>query len=146
MQGGDISNITPARFLFVFEGLVGMLDPIMEKKERIYRKLRRFEKAARCWSINETAVSYIWDISWRHHMQADLATYLPYGVYIGDRLEREGLPFSNVLQFETPEQLCQRLAYMPYVHRIYFSEPRRPFIYGDRGEFVDANTVFDPLS
>lgn len=145
MQGGDISNIAPPRFLFVFEGLVGRLDSVNAQKEKLHRKLRRYTKAAACWEINEVAVSYLWDIVWRHHMQADLATYLPYPDEIRKRTEEEGLPFGNYYRFDSADHLGKRLAFMPYVHRVYFSEPRRPFVFGDRGEFVDAETVFDPL-
>lgn len=145
MQGGDLSNIAPPRFLFVFEGLVGRLTPVKVKKEQYYRRLRRWEKAAGCWEINEVAVSYLWDVVWRHNMQAELATFLPYSSEIKERLDAEGLPFGWVHHFDSAEHLCQRLAFMPYIHRVYFSEPRRPFIFGDRGEFVDAETVFDPL-
>lgn len=146
MQDGDISNIAPARFLFVFEGLVGRCTTVMAKKEQYYRRFRRYTRAVNCWEINEVAVSYIWDVVWRYHMQAELATFLPYPEEIKERLDGEGLPFSWVHGFDSPDHLCQRLAFMPYVHRVYFSEPRRPFIFGDRGEFVDANTVFDPMS
>ena len=146
MEGGDLSNVTPPRFLFVFEGLIGRLDSVAAKKEQMYRRLKRHKKAAACWAIEPVAVSYLWDMAWRHKLAVDLVTYLPYSDELEERMEKEHLPFASVLAFESPEELCQRLAYMPYVHRIYFSEPRRPFIFGDRGEYVDSSSVFDPLS
>lgn len=145
MEGGDISNLTPPRFLFVYDGLIGTIESAaQQKKERFYITLRRWDKAVACRTINETALSYIWDIAWRWNMQIDIVTFLPYHEAIHRQLEEEGVPFSNFRHYVRPEVLAMKLAYMPYVHRVYFSEPKRRFLFGDRGVYVPTMEKFDP--
>lgn len=146
MEGGDISNITPPRFWFVFEGLLAKLPEESERKEQRYCKLRRWEKAAALWEIDDVALSYMWDMAWRHHLQADVVTFLPYWEALRDRLDDEGLPYGHLQHYASPDTLAMRLGYLPYVARIYYAFPERPYFFGDRGVYTPTQKVFNPLT
>lgn len=145
MQKGDISNFSPQRFLFVFEGLVATLEPVAAKKEAFHRRLHRWDSAVRCWGVNDTALSYLWDLAWRHHVAVDVATFLPYPIQVERYLEQEAVPYAHLLHFDSPDALAKRLAWMPQVHRVYYCEPPRRFVFGDRGMYVPDMQIFDPL-
>lgn len=145
MEGGDISNITPPRFLFVFEGLLARLPEEHQMKERIYRRLSRAAKAAALWEMEDIGLTYMWDMAWRHNLQVDVVTFLPYHEALKERLDEEGVPYGNLRHYVAPETLAMRLAYMPYVARIFYAEPARRFIFGDRGVYMPDEAVFDPL-
>jgi hypothetical protein len=145
MQGGDISNETPPRFLFVFEGLIGKLPEALARSEQRQVKLHRYTKAATLWEIDDQALSYMWDMAWRHHLAVDIVTFLPYHEELRTRLDEEAVPYGNLRHYASPDTLAVRLAYMPYVARIYFAWPERQFIFGDRGVFLDGTAAFNPL-
>lgn len=146
MEGGDISNEAPQRFLFVFEGLIGRLGKGHDRLERMHVKLHRYKKAASLWEIDEQALSYVWDMAWRHHLAVDVVTFVPYHEELKERLDEEGVPYGHLRHYSDPTVLSMKLAYMPYVHRIYFSYPERRFAFGDRGVYVPEQKVFDPLT
>ena len=145
MQGGDISNETPPRFFFVFEGLIGTLPEKAKTTERRSVKLKRFTKAAALWEIDDQAMSYIWDMAWRHHLAVDVVTFLPYHEELRIRLDDENVPYANLRHYASPDTLAMRLGYMPYVARIFYAHPERQFIFGDRGVFLDREATFDPM-
>lgn len=145
MEGGDISNDTPPRFLFVFEGLIGRLPEEHQRKERIYRRLSRWSKAVALWEMDEAGLMYLWDMSWRHNLQVDIVTFLPYHEALKEMLDEEGVPYGNLRHYVAPETLAMRLCYMPYVARIFYSEPPRRFMFGDRGVYMPDEAVFNPL-
>lgn len=146
MEGGDISNEVPPRFYFVFEGLIGRVPPKEQRRYDRLCKLRRWEKAAALWEIDDVALSYMWDMAWRHHFQVDVVTFVEEHEALRDRLDEEGIPYGHLRHYASPDSLAMRLAYMPYVTRIYYAYPERPFVFGDRGVYTPEQRVFDPLS
>lgn len=146
MEGGDLSNEAPPRFLFVFEGLIGKLPRGQEKRHARLCRLHRHEKAAAMWEIDDQALSYLWDMAWRHHLQVDMVTFLEEYEALKERLDDEGIPYGHLRHYASPDTLAVRLSYMPYVSRIYYAYPERPFVFGDRGVYTPEQRVFDPLS
>lgn len=140
MQDGDISNTAAPRFILVFEGLLGRFeDGVAETKEAGYRRLHRWKRAARCWTIDMAVVGQMWDVVWRHDVQVDVATYLDrrYAEAVKDELDYRGVPVGHFMVTE-PNILAKRLSYMPYVRKVFYAMPERPFIYGDRGVYVQG--------
>ena len=146
MQGGDISNETPPRFLFVFEGLIARIPDALVRLEKMHVRFHRYVKAAALWEVDDQALSYTWDMAWRHHLAVDIVTFLPYHQEIRTRLDDEGVPYGHLRHYASPEVLAWKLAYMPYVHRIYYAWPEREFIFGDRGVYTPTQTTFNPLT
>lgn len=142
MEKGDISNDIPPRLLFVFEGLVGKLTGTNMQRERAYVRLKRYKKAVNMWDIDDAALSHIWDAVWRHDLALDIVTFVPYWEELRDRLDDEGVPYGHLRHYAHPDVLAMKLAYMPYVYRIYFAYPMRPHIFGDRGVFAPQQKVF----
>jgi len=145
MQDGDISNITPPRFLFVFEGLLATVPKEYRRLEGLYRGLARYKKAAALWEMDEAGLVYMWDCAWRYNLQVDVVTFLPYHEALKERLDQEGVPYGNLRHYASPDTLAMRLAYMPYVHRIFYAYPERRFVFGDRGVYMPDEAVFNPL-
>ena len=145
MEDGDLSNETPPRFLFVFEGLLGKLPEVERAKERLFRRLGRHKKAVALWEIDDIGLKYMWDMAWRHNLQVDVVTFLPYADALKARLDEENVPFGSVRHYACAEMLAWKLAYMPYVARIFYAEPPRRFMFGDRGVYMPDEAVFNPL-
>lgn len=137
MEHGDLSNAVPPRFLFVFEGLIASVPTEQKPVELGLVQFRRWKRAARLWRIDEYALSVVWDHAWRHAASVDMVTFLPgpYAEAIAERLDSESVPYGNLI-VTTPDILARRIVYMPDVQRIFYAQPERPFLFGDRGNYV----------
>ncbi len=144
MEKGDLSNRVAVSLLFVFDGLIGQVVGDRDgAEEAFWRRLKRWDRAARTWTINTLMVTHLWDLVWRSPFKIDLATFLeePYAEAMERRLDKMSVPFGDFL-VTTPDELAQRLAYMPHVSRVYHGNPDWVFKFGRRGELVTDPKVF----
>lgn len=137
MQGGDLSNRLPPRWLFVFENVLATVPDrrLLEWKAAV--RLRRWKRVANCYEMHPHVMKVIWDLVWRRDYRFDVVTFLgeDFAEALEKRLHREALPFSN-LWAVTEETLAQRLAYMPDVMFVIHGDPSRHLAYGNRGLLV----------
>lgn len=144
MEKGDISSQVASRIIVVFDGLIGRLDnPVDAAKEKAFRKARMWKRAAHCWTIDPLITKQMWDWVWRREFGLDVATYvrpMAYAQAIEALLDEYGLPIGH-MHYVTAEELVGRLAIMPYVERIFYAQPGRPFIYGGKGVYVPGSNI-----
>lgn len=137
MQGGDLSNRLPARWLFVYEGVIANVPPERIGEYRRAVATRRWKRAAACWQTEPHVQKVIWDLVWRRDFRFDVVTFM--GEHMAEAVElqmqHEALPFSNC--WPTSESdLATRLAYMPDVQFVVHADPSRRLAYGNRGLLV----------
>lgn len=137
MQRGDLSNRLPPRWLFVFEGVIGKLEPEQARAFRLAMRMGRFKKAANCWDIHPHVQKVIWDLTWRRDYRFDIITFLgeDFADALEKRLTRESLPFSNLWPV-TEDTLARRLATLVDVQYVIHADPARHLSYGNRGLLV----------
>src|SRR5687767_1895788 len=113
MEKGDLSNEVVPRLAIVFEGLIGRLDTALAaQQEKAFVRLRRYKRAAHCWTIDRHVTAHMWDLTWRHNFSVDVLTYKQdrYAEAIEALLDEYLLPVSNFIS-TTPEEFSKRLAY-----------------------------------
>lgn len=140
MQGGDISNQLPPRWIVVFEGVIGV-HPTDADRTRYewWAKSRAWKRAVDTFQLEPHASKVLWDMVWRRDMKFDVATFLPTpraGRLVTDWLDRYNLPVSGVWSYHDPSQLGQQLAYLPDVYAVVHANENNRFTYGDRGMLV----------
>lgn len=144
MIKGDLSNVPVARFLLLFEGLVGVLpDAKARAKFDGYRKVHAYKRAVAQFQINELCAKVIWDTTWRRNYSVDVVTFLGDEMveFVEDRIEDWGLPVGHVWT-EDKYLLARSLNYRPDVIGIFHPNPADWAVYGSKGFVVDpANPV-----
>ena len=82
----------------------------------------------------------IWDWVWRRDVKVDAVTFLPdqLGEHVRTWIDGYGLPISNVVCLESPQDLQSRLAYMPDVAVVMHGITGAPAMYGSKGLYVDS--------
>lgn len=137
MQGGDLSNRLPPRWLFVFEGVIGFLPEERATEFKLSVRFKRWRRAANCFEIHPHVQKVLWDLMWRRDYRFDIVTFLgdEFAEALEKRLTRESLPFSN-LWAVTEDTLAKRLAYMPDVMYVIHGDTARHLSYGNRGLLV----------
>lgn len=137
MQGGDLSNELPPRFVFVLEGLVASVPKKQEPRFKLALRMHRWTRAVDCLEWNTYALSTMWNTVWRHGVRFDVATYTSTEAgwldALRDRLDQENVPVSTVHAYSTPQELALKLAYLPDVRTVFDADPSRALVYGNRG-------------
>lgn len=140
MQGGDLSNELPPRFIFVLEPLLASVSPRQARAQRLDLKLHRWKSAVDRLEWNTYALSTMWNTVWRLGIRFDVATYTStdegWLTALRDRLDLENVPVSTVLAYRTPQELALKLAYLPDVRAVFDADPTRSLVYGRRGRSV----------
>lgn len=148
MEKGDISSAVPPRFLFCFEGLIGVRPHAWSgTQETTYMRLRRWRSAVSTWDISEHMLAHIYDITWRHQARLDIVAIRPDGWVeaLEERFDREGIPVNGFKGFKSYDELAQRLVYMPDVISVFFADPAMEFKFGGKGRLVRYGGVgFSP--
>jgi hypothetical protein len=142
MQHGDISNETTARFLLVFEGLVGVLpDKRAEAKFSRAVRFKRWKAAVDQFHCNETCAKVIWDTVWRRNYAVDVVTFLGDEMveHVEARMEHWDLPVGRVWT-EDKYLLARSLNYRPDVIGVYHPTPGDALVYGSKGFLVDPSS------
>jgi hypothetical protein len=134
---GDIDNSISQRVLVLWEDTVGILiDP---RREKTALRVRRWKQAVDCWETNQYAMGRIWDIYRRQSLRCDLVvTERPpeFAEALAKRLEDENSPFRQVLSQEA-HVLARKLAFMPDVVYVIFSNRSQSFTFGSKGLHMD---------
>ena len=147
MQGGDLSNELPPRFVFVLEGLIASVPAKQVRAQRLDLKLHRWKHAVDRLEWNTYALSTMWNTVWRLGIRFDVATFTSteegWLTALRDRLDLENVPVSTVHAYKTPQELALKLAYLPDVRAVFDAAPERALVYGNRGRSVlpDSFTV-----
>lgn len=139
MQGGDISNRLPPRWLIVFEGVIGQHpEPADRAAYDMYRKVRAHRRALMTFKPDEHARKVLWDLTWRRDYKFDVVSFLPYQTakFVPGWLDHYNVPAVNTLFYDTPFELGKQLAYMPDVLAVVHAAAENRFTYGDRGMLV----------
>lgn len=134
MQGGDLSNWSAPRLIFIFETTVGRLDAAAERRRKIYTKARQWKRAAGCWTLDQHAFKVIQDVQWRSTYNVDFATYLDprEAVALQEHLEHSGLGFGNFI-ITTPQEMARTHANYPSTAAVVDGDPNRVLTYGAKG-------------
>jgi hypothetical protein len=138
VQGGDLSNRLPPRWLVVFEGVIGVHpEPRLRQQYDFWAKTRRWNRAVRTFQPEADVIKRLWDMTWRQDYKFDVATFLPCGSGpVRTWLDVNNVPAVNVLPYEAPVDLGKRLAYMPDVYAVVHASEEDRFMYGHRGVLV----------
>lgn len=140
MQGNDISNRLPPRWLIVFEGVIAELpEPSDRAAFNFYRRTRAYKRAVRTYQVNTHTAKVLWDMVWRRDYKFDVVTFLPSQCteHVRDWIDEHNIPAANVRHYPSPAHLAQQLAYLPDVYAVVHAEAANRFTYGDRGMLVD---------
>lgn len=137
MEGGDLSNRLPPRWLFVFEGVIGSVPAKRAAEYKLAMRLHRYKRAADCFEIETHVQKVIWDLYWRRDFRFDVVTFLgdSFSEHLERRLSRDALPYSNCWSVDE-SSLAARLAYMPDVQYVIHGDPSKHLTYGNRGLLV----------
>lgn len=144
MEGGDISNEFPPRILLVFEGLIGLLPgKKAEAQFAVYRRTRRYTKAAGLFELNEPVARRIWELTWRFRRAVDAVTFLgeEFVAPIQQRMDDEQLPIGHLVATQ-PHLLARELAYRPDIVAVYDPDPNHAFTYGSKGRHADPHNPY----
>ena len=112
MRNGDIDNRLPPRLLVTFEGVLAHLPERQQQRHDRAVLLRRWRRAIDCYEPIEGASVTVWDWVWRRDVKVDAVTFLPdqLGEHVRGWIDGYGLPISNVVFFDSPQELSDRLA------------------------------------
>lgn len=137
MDKGDISNVTAQRVVFLFEGTIGTLTTVAERRRRLYLKAHQWKRAAHCWTIEPFLQKVLLDMAYRSPYNLDIATYLDPAEadHVEDRLEALALPFGHFFITDI-EEMTRGIANRPDVAAIYDFDPSRAFTYGAKSRSV----------
>lgn len=137
MEGGDLSDRLPPRWLFGFENVVGTLPPGSVRTAKMWQRLGQWRRVVEQYEIEPHVTKVLWDLTWRRDYRFDVFTVQgeDFRDALEDRLNRESVPFSNVFAL-SPEQLAQRLVYMVDVQYVVHGDPSHHLSYGNRGLLV----------
>lgn len=137
MQGGDLSDRLPPRWLFVFEGVLANVPPARMREYRLAIKFKRWKRAANRFEVEPHVAKVLWDLYWRRDYRFDVVTFLgeDMGEAIESMLDRYNVPLGNVMATE-PDTLAKRLAFMPDVQYVVHADPSHHLSYGNRGLLV----------
>jgi len=134
MQGGDISNRTAPRYLFVFEGLLGNFEKPGDRAKRdLLLKAHRWKKAAAMWSIDMYMLKLMWDFTYRRDQSVDILTYLDEreALEVQARLDQYNFPYGNFIVTTIPE-FVRGMLNNPSVVAVVDPDPRRGLTYGGK--------------
>lgn len=138
MEKGDISDAHPPRLVFTWDTVAHLPDS-QRAEEHAAIRFHRWKRACSRWVLYETMHDWLWQIAWNTDFKVAFAVLdRPPGFAdaVRTRVDSHRLPVRDVLQFESADHLARRLAHMPDVQRVYFSNPRHGLKYGRVGEFV----------
>lgn len=138
MLHNDISNVAVARLILVYEGALGFLPADRVGDYNQLGSEGRWDRAARCWDLNELMCRKIWDVTWRQGFQIEVVTYAgppEFAEALQERFDEENLPISRTLA-STADRMARRLAYAPDIACVYDADPDHAFTYGSRGKLL----------
>lgn len=137
MQGGDLSDRLPPRWLFVFEGVIARVPPVKQARFNLYMRTHRWKRAAGLFEMEKHVTKVLWDLYWRRDYRFDVVTHMgdEMAEEIEKMLDRYNVPLGNVY-YNEPEALAKNLTFMPDVQYVVHGDPAHHLSYGNRGLLV----------
>lgn len=140
MQGGDISNQSTKRLLFVYEGLLARR--VEAPRKRLLRKPDPLDGL----ELDGAMVAHLWRIQWESPYAVDVLTFL--GEDEAERIEallhRANVPVSNVYWAESPAAFAHQVTGMPWYAAVYHASEEWGMLFGGKGVYVPDTNTFTP--
>lgn len=114
------------------------------KDEKLEAKLvsrGKYKRALDLWEEERLMKVLLHDTSWRRQIPVDiLVCEHPRGFadLLRERLDNNNYPCNRLYCF-SPQDFSQELAFMPEITAVYHADPRAPFLYGSKGQFMDLS-------
>lgn len=146
MQGGDLSNAVPMRWVITWEECIARLPRRDERWYRTWVSLGRWGRALGYWETEPHAVHVLSDLAVRMGRQFDVVTHLGEGRQLEEaltrRLEVDSVPASYV-QAMSRDRMQRELVHRPEVVYVVHGGPFGA--YGSRGLHVDDPSLMSRL-
>lgn len=144
MEGGDLSNRTAPRLLFVYEHLIAH-PPDDKKRKGFLRRPSVAEEVAR-WRIDGRMTAHLWKVQWESPYGIDILTFLgqEYAEAIEQQLDDHHVPYSNVYYADDPVTFARFIVGQPWVGGVYHALPDLVGLLGSTGSYVSDPVTFDP--
>lgn len=130
-KGQGLDRIPPKHVL-VFEGALGLLDPLAEPEFRRRMKTRDYDGALDLWQLSDLVIRVIWDRVFRYSQIWYVVTYLSddsdLARALAAKIDREVIPVSLVWA-QDPAVFARHLITMPDIIRVYDPDPGRAGLY-----------------
>lgn len=139
MEGNDLDNRLPPRWLVVFEGVVGQHPkPTDRNSYDFLTKTHLWKRAVATFQPDKHSIKVLWDLTWRQNYKFDVVTFTPERCqdHIRNWIDRYNIPCANVWHYPDAAHLGRDLAFMPDVYAVVHAEPSNRFTYGNRGVLV----------
>ena len=130
-KGENLGKPQP-KFVCVFEGILGFLDPLDEPQSARLLKAGEFTAAMRLWKLSDLATRVIWDRVYRYSQAWYAVTYLSdddlLARAVGEKLGQAEIPVKTVWA-ANPGTFARSLITMPDVVRLYDPFPGHAGLY-----------------
>ena len=122
----------PPRFVLVFEGALGLLDPLAEPEFTRCMKTRDYDGALELWQLSDLVTRILWDRVVRYSQAYYLVTFLSddglFARALAAKLGREEIPV-KACWAQQPAVFARHLIAMPDIVRVYDPDPGRAGLY-----------------
>lgn len=129
---GENLERPPPKFVLVFEGILGFLDPLSEPESARLIKCGEYAAALELWKLSDLATRVIWDRVYRCSQTWYAVTYLGdddrLAQALGKKLGTAGIPVKTVWAFN-PGVFARSLITMPDIVRLYDPFPGHAGLY-----------------
>lgn len=131
-KGEGLDRPSP-KFVLVFEGALGFLDPGAEPEYLRRMKARDYGGALALWRLSDLVSRILWDRVMRYSQVYYIVTYLcagdSFARALAARLGAEEIPV-RLCWAQEPGTFARRLITMPDIIRVYDPDPGRAGLYG----------------
>ena len=129
---GEGLDRPPPKFVLIFEGALGLLDPLSEPEFHRRMKAYDYPGALALWRLNDLVIRILWDRVYRYSQAYYIVTYLSadddFARLLAEKIGREDIPVKLVWA-QDPAVFARRLITMPDIIRVYDPDPGRAGLY-----------------
>lgn len=133
-KGEGLDKPAPKHVL-VYEGALGLLDPLSEPEFLRCMKAADYDGALDLWRFNDLAIRVLWDRVYRYSQVWYIVTYLSadddLAQALAARIGAEDIPV-RLVWAQDPAVFSRRLVTMPDIIRVYDPDPGRAGLYSPR--------------
>lgn len=130
-KGEGLDRPSP-KIVLVFEGILGLLDPLREPEYNRRMKAGDHDGALSLWHLDDLAIRIIWDRVYRYSQVFCVVTYLSAddgaARALAARLSSEEIPVRTCWA-QDPSVFARHLIAMPDIIRVYDPDPGRAGLY-----------------
>lgn len=130
-KGEGLGRPAP-KLVLVFEGALGLLDPLSEPEFRRRMTAGNFTAALDLWKLNDLVIRIIWDRVYRYSQTYYVVTFLSpadeFASALAGKIGREDIPV-RLVWAQHPSVFARRLITMPDIIRVYDPDPGRAGLY-----------------